>query len=59
VNGQNIKFGPIATTLMACDAGTQDSEFLKELQSAATYALQGADLSFGLASGGGTMRFGQ
>jgi heat shock protein HslJ len=59
VEGTAIKFGPIATTLIACGAGTQDSEFLKELQSAATYALQGADLSFGLASGGGTMRFGQ
>lgn len=56
VDGDKITFGPIATTLMACPPGSQDSDFIAGLSAISTYKLDGSNLSFELSSGG-TMKF--
>lgn len=55
VNGNAMKFAPIALTRMGCPAGTQDSEFMQALSKAASYNIADGELVLTL-SDGGTMR---
>jgi len=52
-----IKFGPIATTRMACPPGSLDSRYLKDLQRATIFFVEGGKLFFDLPADSGTMRF--
>ena len=46
-----------ATTKMACPAGSQDGEFLRELAQVEAYTFTGRELTLSLANDAGTMRF--
>ena len=52
-----IKLGPIATTRMACPPGSLDSRYLKDLQRATIFFVEGGKLFFDLPVDSGTMRF--
>jgi heat shock protein HslJ len=52
-----IKFGPIATTRMACPPESLDSRYLKDLQRATIFFVEGGKLFFDLPADSGTMRF--
>ena len=52
-----IKFGPMATTRMACPPGSLDSRYLKDLQQATIFFVEGARLFLDLPLDSGTMRF--
>ena len=52
-----IKFGPIATTRMACPPGSLDSRYLKDLQRATIFFVEGGKLFLDLPVDSGTMRF--
>jgi heat shock protein HslJ len=52
-----IEFGPIATTRMACPPGSLDSRYLKDLQRATIFFVEGGKLFFDLPADSGTMRF--
>ena len=56
VNGQSMTMGPAATTKMGCPPGSRDSEFLRELATVTTYAINGNELVLTLRDGG-IMRF--
>ena len=56
VNGNAMKFAPIALTRMGCPPGTQDAEFMQALSKAASYNIADGELVLTL-SDGGTMRF--
>ncbi|HKE57221.1 MAG TPA: META domain-containing protein [Pyrinomonadaceae bacterium] len=53
LQGNTIKFGPIAATRMMCAAGVmnQEREFLKALESAVSWTVQGDRLDMHLANG--------
>ena len=57
VDGNNIKFGPMAMTMMACPPGSLDSTFNRQLGAASTYKLVGDRLTIDLIDNGGTMTF--
>lgn len=57
VSEQALTFAPIVTTLVACPEGSQGSEFLQQLQAAATYSFEEGNLRLVLAADGGTMKF--
>ena len=52
-NGQNIKIGPAATTMMACDQAVMDQEaqYLTALTTAATYRIDGMRMEMRTAEG--------
>jgi len=52
-----IKFGPIATTRMACPPGSLDSRYLKDLERATTFFVEDGRLFLELPMDSGTMRF--
>ncbi|MGH8681259.1 MAG: META domain-containing protein [Burkholderiales bacterium] len=52
-----ITFGAIATTRMACPPGSLDSRYLKDLQRATIFFVEGGKLFFDLPADSGTMRF--
>jgi heat shock protein HslJ len=52
-----IKFGPSATTRMACPPGSLDSRYLKDLQQATLFFVEGGQLFLDLPMDSGTMRF--
>lgn len=52
-----IKFGPIATTRMACPPGSLDGRYLKDLERATTFFVEGGKLFLELPVDSGTMRF--
>jgi heat shock protein HslJ len=52
-----IKFGPIATTRMACPPGSLDGRYLKDLSRATIFFVEGGKLFFDLPMDSGTMRF--
>jgi len=52
-----IEFGPIATTRIACPPGSLDSRYLKDLQRATIFFVEGGKLFFDLPLDSGTMRF--
>ncbi len=56
LNGANLKMGPFAVTKMGCEAGSRDSEFLRDLERAATFGVARAELALTLANGD-VMRF--
>jgi len=56
VNGAQIRFGPIALTRMGCPPGSQDTDFLRTLAQAASYAMDRGELVLTL-SDGASMRF--
>jgi heat shock protein HslJ len=56
VNGPSMKVAPVALTKMACEGGSQESEFVQGLSQVTDYAISGKELVLTLA-GGGTMTF--
>jgi heat shock protein HslJ len=52
-----IKFGAIATTRMACPPGSLDGRYLKDLQRATIFFVEGGKLFLDLPMDSGTMRF--
>lgn len=52
-----IAFGPIATTRMACPPGSLDTRYLRDLQRASGFFLEGGRLFVELPADSGTMRF--
>jgi len=52
-----IRFSPIATTRMACPPGSLDSRYLKDLQRATIFFVEGDKLFLDLPFDSGTMRF--
>jgi heat shock protein HslJ len=57
LQGSQLTIAPGPSTLMACPPDSQADAFLKDLMSAASYALSGENLLLTLASNGGTMTF--
>jgi polar amino acid transport system substrate-binding protein len=57
VDGRSLKFSPIATTRMACPAGSQDGMYLASLNAARIYKLDQDTLYVDLFADGGTMKF--
>jgi uncharacterized lipoprotein YbaY len=57
VTGNQITFGPIATTLAACPPGSLDSDFLRQLDDAGVYTTDGSRLFIGLKSSVAVMSF--
>jgi heat shock protein HslJ len=57
VDGTALSIGPVAMTLMACGPDSQDAEFLKELDAAALYFMDGPNLMIDLFADSGTMTF--
>lgn len=52
VNGTELTFGALATTLMACPSDSQDSVFGQQLADTTSYALEGDTLILTLSDGG-------
>ena len=52
-----ISFGTMATTMMACPAGSLDRRFARDLGQASSYFVEGGKLHLELPANGGTMRF--
>jgi heat shock protein HslJ len=52
-----IALGPIATTRMACPPGSLDGPYLRDLQRASGFLVEGEHLFLELPEGSGTMRF--
>jgi heat shock protein HslJ len=52
-----IKFGAIAVTRMACPPGSLDGRYLKDLQRATIFFVEGGKLYLDLLMDSGTMRF--
>lgn len=52
-----IKFGPIATTRMACPPGSLDGRYLKDLARVTTFFVEDGRLFLELPVDSGTMRF--
>jgi heat shock protein HslJ len=52
-----IKLGPLATTRMTCAPGSLDSRYLKDLERATIFFVEGGKLFFDLPMDSGTMRF--
>ena len=57
VTGNQLSFGPIATTLAACPPGSLDSDFLRQLNDVAVFATDGNRLNIGLKSSVAVMIF--
>ena len=57
IGAGRIKFGPIATTRMACPPASLDSRYLEDLQRATTFFVEGGKLFLELPVDSGTMRF--
>lgn len=57
VSGNNLTFGGIAMTMMACPPGSLGTKFGQQLGAARLYKITGDRLSIDLADGGGTMMF--
>lgn len=57
VMGNQLTFGPIATTLAACLPGSLDSVFLRQLNDAGVFATDGNRLNIGLKSSVAVMTF--
>ncbi len=57
VDGNNLTFGPIAMTAMACPPDSLDGQFLQELGTVVTYVTDGPDLVLNLEADSGNMRF--
>lgn len=55
-NGNSMTFSPIFSTKMACPAGSQESIYFSNLQTAKSYKIQNGSLQIKLANGG-TMKF--
>ncbi len=56
-NGDEITFGPMAMTRMACPPGSMDSMFLKHLGSVKTFSVGEGTMQMNMASDGGTMNY--
>jgi heat shock protein HslJ len=52
-----VSFGPIATTRMACPPGSLDDRYLRDLQRATIFFVEGGKLFLDLPMDSGTMRF--
>ena len=57
LNGPQLTFGPIALTRMACQTGSHDAEFLRNLAAVSAQRLQRYELVLTLQGDAGTMRF--
>jgi heat shock protein HslJ len=57
IGAGTIAFGPIATTRMACLPGSLDARYLRDLQRAATFFVEGGSLFIELPVDSGTLRF--
>jgi heat shock protein HslJ len=57
LDGEALRFGPIALTKMMCPPGSRDGEFLKGLAAVAGRKWSGNDLVLTLAGDAGAMRF--
>lgn len=55
-NGENLNFSPIFSTKMGCPAGSMESVYFSNLQTAKSYKVQNGSLQIKL-SNGGTMKF--
>lgn len=56
-DGNSLKFGPIALTMMACPPGGLGGEFLKYLDNVRTFVMDGDALVMNLFADAGDMRF--
>ena len=52
-----IAFGPIAMTRMACPPGSLDARYLRDLQRATSFFVEGGNLFLELPADSGTLRF--
>jgi heat shock protein HslJ len=52
-----IAFGPIATTMMACPPGSLDTRYLRDLQRATSFFVEGGKLYVELPYDSGTLHF--
>jgi heat shock protein HslJ len=57
IGAGTIAIGPIATTRMACAPGSLDARYLRDLQRAAAFFVEGGNLFIELPVDAGTMRF--
>ncbi len=57
VNGSSMSIGPLISTLALCPEGSLSSEFLRDLEAAATYTADGGTLTIQLKDDAGTMTF--
>lgn len=57
VNANGLTFGPIATTLMGCPAGSLDTEFLRQLSQIKSYLFKDGNLYLELPIDTGSMEF--
>jgi heat shock protein HslJ len=57
IGAGTLTFGPIATTRMACPPGSLDARYLRDLQRAAAFFVEGERLFVELPADSGTMRF--
>ena len=57
IGDDRITFGPIVTTRMACPPGSLDGRYLKDLQRATIFFVEGGKLFLDLPMDSGTMRF--
>jgi heat shock protein HslJ len=56
-SGGRVTISALATTKMACPAGSQDTQFLRALADAERYAIENRALRLTLARGAGVMEF--
>ena len=56
LNGATMKMGPFAVTKMMCEAGSHDSEFLRDLERVVAFDIARGELALTLANGN-VMRF--
>lgn len=57
VSAGTIAIGPVATTRVACPPGSLDASYLRDLQRAAAFFVEGGNLFIELPVDSGTMRF--
>jgi heat shock protein HslJ len=57
LEGDSIGFGPLMSTRMACEEGSRDAEFMRELDQVTNWSLENGELFLSMPDDGGTMRF--
>lgn len=57
ISDGGLRFGPIATTMMACVPGSLDSVYGQALEKVESFSVENGELLLGLDGEGGTLRF--
>lgn len=57
MEGEQLRFGPIMTTRMACPEDSRDFDFGRQLDAVASFSLEGGELRLWLKPEGDVMRF--